>query len=150
MQDAWAKGIVIGVVAGPDHGGGTGKAGVWAEGLTRESLFDAIRRRHTFGTSGAKIAIRFGAGDAMMGDRISHPKRPIVFEVQALSMRPIREAVIFRNNQIVYQGDPMDTQLTLRWTDEHPPEQTLWYYVRIQCTDDEIAWSSPIWFVLSS
>ena len=148
LQDAWAKGIVIGVVAGPDHGGGTGKAGVWAEGLTRQSIFDAIRRRHTFGTSGAKMAIRFSAGDAMMGDQTPHPRRPIAFDIQALSMRPIRELVVFRNNEIVYQNDPKDKQLTLCWTDEHPPERTLWYYARIQCTDDEIAWSSPIWFVL--
>ena len=30
---------------------------------------------------------------------------------------------------------------------EAPDAERAWYYVRLHCTDDELAWSSPIWFV---
>jgi hypothetical protein len=33
------------------------------------------------------------------------------------------------------------------WTDPQPSAgKHLWYYARIQTSDDELAWTSPIWF----
>jgi len=148
LQDAWAKGRIIGVIASPDHGGGGGKIGVWAKDISREAIFEAVRARHTFGTSGAKMALQFSSGEVMMADKASRPIGPIAFSAKALSMRPIRELVIFRNNEIVHRIESMRKDIAVDWIDRTPPKaEHLWYYVRIQASDEELAWSSPIWFL---
>ncbi len=42
--------------------GASGLAGIWARENTREALYDALRRKETFGTSGPRIKVRMLAG----------------------------------------------------------------------------------------
>jgi hypothetical protein len=47
--------------------GSAGLTGVWAEQNTRESLFAALRRKETFGTTGPRIRVRLFAGYELQG-----------------------------------------------------------------------------------
>ena len=42
--------------------GGSGVTGVWAKANTRDVIFDALRSKETFGTSGPRIRVRFVGG----------------------------------------------------------------------------------------
>jgi hypothetical protein len=137
--------VVIGVIASPDHGGGKGKVGVWAKARTREAIFEAIRARHTFGTSGAKMSLLFRCGGGMMGDVLPRDT-PAVFRVDAVCLRSIRRLSILRNNETVHEIAPEASEIHLTWEDpERSAAGHAWYYVRMSTGEDEWAWSSPIW-----
>lgn len=60
------------VPAGPRNGPG-GLVAVWAEENSRESLFDALRRREVYGTSGPRIAVRMFAAWDLPDDLCDRP-----------------------------------------------------------------------------
>lgn len=85
------RGLRFGLLASTDNHHGhpnsynEGVAGIWADGLTREAVFDAIRRRHTFALTGDRIEAAFFLGDAMMGDVASaDAPRTLRWDVNAL------------------------------------------------------------------
>lgn len=54
----------------------SGLAGVWAESNTREAIFDAMRRREVFATSGPRIRLRFFGGWNFPPDTALRPDWP--------------------------------------------------------------------------
>ena len=56
-----------------EYWGASGVAAVWAEDNTRESIYEAFRRKETFATSGPRIRMRFFAGLDYSPDLVNDP-----------------------------------------------------------------------------
>ena len=147
LQDAWARGIVIGVIASPDHGGGYGKACVYAPELTREAILDALRARHCYGTSAAKIVLDVRVNGHLMGEKIAAPAgESVEVKIHVACPAEIDRVEVCRNNQFIYTKQPDGNEVDLTFVDRNPLPKRSYYYVRVIQKDEELAWSSPVWF----
>ena len=144
LQDAWARGIKIGVIASPDHGGGVGKASVWARAKTREAILDAIRSRRTFGTTAPRLAIDFRVNGRLMGEVIE-AEGPVRVRANVSSPSPIAKVEICRNNEFIYTIEPEGNTAAIEFLDQSPVEGSSYYYLRVILKNEEIGWSSPVW-----
>ena len=59
--------------SGYKYWGASGIAGVWAEENTREAIYDALRRKETFATSGTRIKVRFFASYELADAQLNSP-----------------------------------------------------------------------------
>lgn len=148
LQDAWAQDIVIGVIASPDHGGGYGKACVYAERLTRESILDALRARRCYGTTAAKIFLDVRVNGHLMGEKLVEPAgESVKIDVIAEAPMPISKIELCRSNTYIDSVSPQDKKSArVTFVDATPLTGRCYYYVRVTLVDEEIAWSSPVWF----
>jgi len=64
----------------------SGLAGVWAEENTRDSIYDAFRRKETFATSGPRIKVRFFAGYDFAPPILQNPKLATIAYRQGVTM----------------------------------------------------------------
>lgn len=147
LQDAWAQGVIIGVIASPDHGGGLGKAAVYAEGLSREAILEACRARHTYGTTAAKILLEVRVNGRLMGEKLPLTDQPATVFVRVSAPGEIEAVEICKNNRFIYTKEGEGTEALLTFRDNEPPTDGTFYYVRVRQKDGEIAWASPVWFL---
>jgi hypothetical protein len=147
LQDAWARGIVIGVIASPDHTGGYGKACVYARELSREAILDAIRARHCYGTTAAKIFLDVRVDGHLMGEKIAQPAgKSVQVAIRVQCPADIDRVEVCRSNRFIYVKNPQGKSCDLKFVDLEPLPGFCYYYVRVIQKDGEIAWSSPVWF----
>jgi hypothetical protein len=128
-----------------------GLAAVWAPELSREAIFDALRDRRCYGTTGARIILQFRLNDATMGQEtsVSNPAAARRIQVNVRGTEAIVAVEILRNGAVVHAFEPGLRRATdvvaLAWEDTSPLAGAAYYYARLRQSDGEMAWSSPVW-----
>ncbi|MEZ5821644.1 MAG: DUF3604 domain-containing protein [Xanthobacteraceae bacterium] len=144
--DARRKAEVGGWIAGIDLSPGA-LTGVWAASNTRGAIWDAMRRKETFGTSGVRIRVRMFAGFGLPGPDANDQstvatgyqqgvpmggdlptvapgeKRPLRFNV--LAMKGAKDANLDRiqiiKGWIGKDGMPQEKIVNVAWSDDRKP-----------------------------
>jgi hypothetical protein len=121
-----------------------GLCAIWAKDLTRASLFNALRQRHCYGTTGARIIVRFAIGGSPMGSVVERAAKPLPMQIEVCGTAPIERIEVVRD---------LDTSHTFTGNGrthvkeefECETKQPAMFYLRIRQTDGQRAWTSPIW-----
>lgn len=125
-----------------------GLCAIWARDLTRESLFDALRARRCYGTSGARIALTFSVGGHEMGSDVRGQSAtgPRAVDLRVAGTAALAKVEILRDTEVVHTARPGTARAAVSWLDESTLERPVAYYARIVQEDDARAWTSPVWY----
>jgi hypothetical protein len=121
---------------------------VLAEDTSRQAIIDAFRKRHCYAATD-NILVDVRSGEHLMGDLFTTASRPTL-KIQVSGTAPIARLHVIRNNRYVFSTEPKAREVSLRYTDddqELKPGQTYYYYVRIEQSDGNLAWASPMWII---
>ena len=144
VWNAYAKGYRIGTIASSDHvSGHISYAMVYTEQPTREAIFEAIRKRHTYGATD-NIILDYRMGENFMGEEFSTSQLPPL-EIRVVGTSRVSQVDIIKNQEIIYTANPDAQEITLTFVDQDATPGTSYYYIRVLQDDRQIAWSSPIW-----
>ena len=169
VRDALDRGYRLGFLGSSDgHDGHPGLAhlasptgglaAILAEDLTREAVYEALRARRVYATSGPRILLRATFGGHPMGSEI--PARAATagspgllpglsadtLLVQALGTAEISHIDLIRSGQVVHRigGEGKErTNFALAFEGLEAGE---YVYVRVVQADGGLAWSSPFFF----
>ncbi len=149
VWNAWEKGYKIGVQASSDHlSTHISYSCTIAEEFTREGLLDAMRKRHNYAaTDNIVLDYRLIADgkEHLQGDAVRVGSGEFQLAIRVVGTAPIRQIDILRGREFLHTLQDQGAEVELTFVDNDPLPGESYYYVRVQQSNDEMAWSSPIW-----
>ncbi|UCH09995.1 MAG: DUF3604 domain-containing protein [Fidelibacterota bacterium] len=161
-QDYWMAGRRLGVIGSSDEHSGRpglrhgGLAAVWAEELSREGIFDALRSRRCYATTGERILVDFSIAGIDMGCSGRKQKG----ETLSLKLQVWGTAMLLRVEILRYRFGvdkafatilseiPTPEAIDASFELENVVDGGAVYYARVTQEPLEwpdMAWTSPIW-----
>jgi len=123
-----------------------GLQAVYARDLTRESLWQAMKVRRTYATTGARIIVEFSIGSAPMGSVVKRwPGGMARFRARVEGTVDIACVELVRNGVTVDRLPGKGRSLAFEWARNAQPGMEQYFYLRVTQVDGHLAWSSPIW-----
>jgi len=154
MQGALASGLKFGVIGASDNheskpGRSTwgdypgGLAGIWADELSRESIWKALWNYSVYGTSLDRIYVDFSIDNNPMGESLESIKS-VRLHAYVIGKTDVVDVAVIKNNEVIaeYTTNEGLVEFTLEDT---PDTGAHFYYLRVTQDNGERAWSTPVW-----
>lgn len=154
VWEALERGYRIGFVgSGDSHWMGTGEdngiTGAYVSELTRQGVFDAIRAKRVFASTGGRLLIDFRVNGAFMGASVvARREEPLQIVVRVDSDAPVDALEIIKDHRVIHSAARSDGPIDLEFQDRSGPREdgkASYCYLRVRQTSGGFAWASPVW-----
>lgn len=144
-QNALSLGHKLGIFCSSDHiSQHVSYGGVYVEENTREGIVAGLRERRSMAATD-KIYLEFTCGGHPMGAAFESKEKP-VYAVRVEGTAPLAKVTLVCNEKVRHEFTVDGSKdFSGQWTDESPAEGENRCYLRVEQTDGNMAWASPVW-----
>jgi len=121
---------------------GSGLTAVRAGELTRPAIWDAVRSRYCYATTGSRIYMDFEVNGARMGEETEASGEMEISVRAAGTARFVRVEVI-KDGEILHREEPYQETVSMSFRDS--AREGSYYYGKVVQEDGNMAWASPVW-----
>jgi hypothetical protein len=146
-QHALADGFKLGAFASSDHiSTHTSFGGVYVEETSRQGIIAGLRARRSIAATD-KSFVELSCNGHPMGEVFEIKGNPqITFAVEGTA--PISRLTLVRNEKNYKAWEPGTRKYRATMTDAEPLAGENRYYLRVEQSDGNMAWSSPVWVTI--
>lgn len=161
IHDALMLGHRLGFTAGSDTHSGRpgfsdwtrvcrtypgGLTAVLATGTTRAAIWEALRERRCYATTGNRSLVEFSINGAGMGSEISiGAGDPRTIAVACHADGILKAMTVYRSGAVLAREGGLTGVTFSRTLVDAGRDGPDWYHVRFDLEGGEMAWSSPVW-----
>ncbi len=157
-EEALSRGFIVGFVGGSDDHSGRpglspplrrggvrgsvrldlhgGLTGIYADALTREGVWEALRSRHCYATTGKRIILDVRMESSMMGD-VVEAESPFELLVNVAGTAPLLDVEVRRDANVIYRY-PATTDADEAWV------RIDWSGLRVKGRNKRAEWHAKI------
>lgn len=121
LWDAFERDYIVGIMCNSDgHHGRPGAEGagmaefgiengltcVLAGSLMRDAIFDALKARNCYGTTGARMLLDFRANDQPMGSILTQWSAPLSIEARVTGAAALESLQLYRGKEVIHAVRP--------------------------------------------
>lgn len=134
----------------PNSGNDIYLTGILADTLTKEAVLEAIRNRRTFAMEvnpkTDRMGLLFQCDGRWMGAQFETSADTVHFDITVWAESDFMSVELIRNGiQVAYVSPGTNYY---EWhPEDDPPMGESYYFLRVQQTDGDYMWSSPIWVI---
>ncbi len=154
VWEALERGYRIGFVgSGDSHWMGTGEdngiTGAYVKEFTRDGVFEAIRARRVFASTGARFMIDFRVNGAFMGESVEVSRGDHLRMRVRLEGEQSPEMIeIVKDHRVIHATKGTGKSTEFEFLDQSGPRsdgRASYAYLRVRQAGDQYAWVSPVW-----